>query len=545
METIFLVKSFINYLQILHLVYLKNLFLLNYLKSKMKKYLLLFVIAIFAMSCSKKVEVKGKIAGSSPLERIEFVEASGVATLPLANFGIDKDGNFTGTFEAPKNGMYVINYAGKQNLIFLKGGQKLNISGNSATFPNEYVVTGDAKTDNDFFQACQKFLTTYGQTLNIQELSLGDEAAYVKAMQKIEADINKNIEENVKKFNPGKEVVEWKKIDAKTAILNLLVNYEMTKKQMSGNNPSFKLGKAFTDYEAKLQENKETMIKTSPFYRQYLLTKMSPDFQTFAQAKAQGKTDVTTSELFNEFLKGKKEVSQTEKDYLLAFVMAQSDVHPQTPAATTDKIKKIIEEDIKDATIKADLKKMLFVINGFKIGDDAPEASLVKQDGSAYKLSENKGKPYMIVFYASWNPYIAEGTMPVLKEVVNFYKSKMNFVFVNLDDTKDQFTKTSNALLKGIPGTNVYGDGGLNSDIAKKYGVYGFKLPSFIVVDKNGKVASRSFVNLGDQDLITILDKQTGLSAPKVDPAAQLQIDPSALQQQPAPQVEKVPVEAK
>jgi len=170
---------------------------------------------------------------------------------------------------------------------------------------------------------------------------------------------------------------------------------------------------------------------------------------------------------------------------------------------------------------------------------------LVKQDGSAYKLSENKGKPYMIVFYASWNPYIAEGTMPVLKEVVNFYKSKMNFVFVNLDDTKDQFTKTSNALLKGIPGTNVYGDGGLNSDIAKKYGVYGFKLPSFIVVDKNGKVASRSFVNLGDQDLITILDKQTGLSAPKVDPAAQLQIDPSALQQQPAPQVEKVPVEAK
>ncbi|MGO4707605.1 TlpA family protein disulfide reductase [Chryseobacterium sp. 2TAF14] len=518
----------------------------NYTKM-FKKYLLLFVIAIFAMSCSKKVEVKGKIAGSSPLERIEFVEASGVATLPLANFGIDKDGNFTGTFEAPKNGMYVINYAGKQNLIFLKGGQKLNISGNSATFPNEYVVTGDAKNDNDFFQACQKFLTNYGQTLNIQQLASGDENTYVKAMQKIEADVNKNIDENVKKFNPGNEVVEWKKTDAKVAILNLLVNYEMTKKQMSGNNPSFKLAKVFTDYETKLQENKEKMIKTSPFYRQYLLMKMSPDFQTFAQSKTQGKANanITTSELFNEFLKGKKEVSQTEKDYLLAFVMAQSDVHPQTPPATTDKIKKIIEEDIKDATIKADLKKMLFVINGFKIGDDAPEASLVKQDGSAYKLSENKGKPYMIVFYASWNPYIAEGTVPVLKEVVNFYKSKMNFVFVNLDDTKDQFIKTSNALLKGIPGTNVYGEGGLNSDIAKKYGVYGFKLPSFVVVDKNGKVASRSFVNLGDQDLVTILDKQTGLKAPQVNPQAQLQLDPSALEQQAAPQVEKVPVEAK
>jgi len=505
----------------------------------MKKYLLLFIIAIFVMSCSKKVEVKGKIAGSSPLERIEFVEASGVATLPLANFGIDKDGNFSGTFEAPKNGMYVINYAGKQNLIFLKGGQSVNISGSAATFPNEYVVTGDAKNDNDFFNASQKFLTSYGQGLNIQELAAGNESAYVKAMQKIEADINKNLDENVKKYNPGKEVVEWKKTDVKTAILNLLVNYEMTKKQMSGN-PSFKLGKVFTDYENKLQENKDEMVKTSPFYRQYLLTKMSPDFQKFAEAKAKGKTDITTSELFNDYLKSQKDVSQVTKDYLLAYVMAQSDIHPQTPAATTDKIKKIIEEDIKDAGIKADLKKMQFAINGFKIGDDAPEASLVKADGSAYKLNENKGKPYMLVFYASWNPYIAEGTVPVLKEVTNFYKSKMNFVFVNLDDTKDQFVKTSNALLKGIQGVNVYAENGLNSDIAKKYGIYGFKLPSFIVVDKNGKVASRSFVNLGDPELITILDKQSGLSAPKVAPQAQMMpqmnMDPSAPPAQEAPQ---------
>jgi len=149
----------------------------------------------------------------------------------------------------------------------------------------------------------------------------------------------------------------------------------------------------------------------------------------------------------------------------------------------------------------------------------------------------------MLFFYASWNPYISEATVPVLKEVVNFYKSKMNFVFVNVDDTKDQFIKTSNSLLKGVQGVNVYGEGGLNSDIAKKYGVYGFKLPCFVIIDKDGKIASRSFVNLGEQELVTILDKQTGLSAPKAEPnmqmQPQLQLDPSAAQQpanpQPAP----------
>jgi thiol-disulfide isomerase/thioredoxin len=509
----------------------------------MKKYLLLFIIAVFAMSCSKKVEVKGKITGGSPLERIEFIEASGVATLPLINIGVNKDGTFAGSFEAPKSGMYVISYGGKQNLIFLKGGQKLEISGNGMTFPSEYVITGDAKKNNDFFTATQKYLSNYAQTINMNELIMKDEKTFLKGIEKVQADINKNIDENVKKFNPDNEVVAWKKNDLSSTLLTIMNQYDITHKQMG--NPSFKVTKAFTDFENKLQENKEVMVKENPFYRQYLLAKMSPDFQKYAEANSKGKTDITTSELFTEYLKkNQKDLSQTAKDYLLAFVMAQSDMHLGTSEKTVEKIKKIIDEDVKDASIKEDLKKIQFAINGFKIGELAPDAALVKQDGKAYKLSENKGKPYLLTFYASWNPYIGESTMPVLKEVVNFYKSKMNFVFVNVDDTKDQFIKTSNSLLKGIIGTNVYAEGGLNSDIAKKYGVYGFKLPCFIVVDKDGKIASKVFVNLGEQEVITVLDKQTGLSAPKVDPRIQLQqmqpgmgMDPAAAAaQQQAPQ---------
>ncbi|WP_312899933.1 TlpA family protein disulfide reductase [Chryseobacterium taichungense] len=509
----------------------------------MRKYLLLFIIAVFAMSCSKKVEVKGKISGGSPLERIEFIEASGVATLPLINIGINKDGTFAGSFEAPKSGMYVMSYGGKQNLIYLKGGQKLEIAGNGMTFPSEYTITGDAKNNNDFFTATQKYLSTYAQKVNMNELMAKDEKTFLKGIEKVQADINKNIEENVQKFNPDNEIVQWKKNDLSSTLLTILNQYEMSHKQMG--NPSFKVTKAFTDFENKLQENKEVMVKENPYYRQYLLGKMSPDFQKYAQANSAGKTDITTSELFTEYLKkNQKDLSQTTKDYLLAFVMAQSDIHPGSPEKTIEKIKKIIDTDIKDATIKEDLKKIQFAINGFKIGEQAPEASLIKADGKSYSLSSNKGKPYMMMFYASWNPYIGEASIPVLKEVINFYKSKMNFVFVNVDDTKDQFVKTSNSLMKGITGTNVYGEGGLNSDIAKKYGVYGFKLPCFIVVDKDGKIASKPFFNLGDPELVTVLDKQTGLSAPKVNPNVQLQpgsgMDPAAAGQQ-APQQQANP----
>ncbi|REC47006.1 TlpA family protein disulfide reductase [Chryseobacterium pennipullorum] len=504
----------------------------------MKKYLLLFIITVFVMSCSKKVEVKGKITGSSPLERIEFVEASGVGTLPLINIGLDKNGNFAGSFEAPKDGMYVINYAGRQNLIYLERGQNINISGNGATFPGEYVITGDAKKNNDFLTATQKFLADYGSKVNLNALMSGDESTFLKGMHKVEADINKSVDDLAKKNNPSKGLLEWKKNDVKVTILNLLANYEMSHGPMSGN-PSYKATKAFKDYEAQLESDKEAMVKTIPLYRQYLLVKMTPDFQKYAEANSKGKTDITTSEMFAQYLKTKKDLSQTAKDYLLAFVMAQADIHPTSPGKNIEKIKKLIDTDIKDATIKSDLLKMQVAITGLKIGEAAPEAALVKQDGKAYKLSENKGKPYMLFFYASWNPYIGEATIPVLKEVVNFYKSKMNFVFVNVDDTKDQFIKTSNSLLKGVPGVNVYGEKGMESEIAKKYGVYGFKLPCFVMVDKDGKIASRSFVNLGELEVVTILDQLTGLSAPKVNPNAQLQpqlqIDPSAQQTAPQP----------
>ena len=100
----------------------------------------------------------------------------------------------------------------------------------------------------------------------------------------------------------------------------------------------------------------------------------------------------------------------------------------------------------------------------------------------------------------------------------------MDFIYVNLDDTKDQFVKTSKAMLQGMAGTNVYADGGMNSQIAKDLGIYGFKLPSFIMIDKEGKVASKFFYNLGDPELVTILDKLTGLKAPMA-PEATLQND--------------------
>ena len=501
----------------------------------MKKYLIMFLMAFLVMSCSKKVEVKGKITGGSPLERIEIVDASGVATLPLMNIGVNADGTFAGDFEAPKNGMYLIDYAGKKNLIYLKKGQTLDISGKAETFPMEFTVNGDAKANNEFLMKTQKFMTEYSTKMDLQTSMGKDDKGFVADLKKIQTDIEKNIDETAKTANADAEVVTWKKNDLRTGLLSLVPQYEMYRKQVSGN-PSFKAAKELKDFETSLQEDKDMLIKEHPLYRDYMINSMAEDFEKYATANTKPNSVVSTSEMFAQYLKKRTDVSQTIKDYLLSYVMAKSDLNPAAPEATHKKVLSLIDSDIKDAQVKEGLKKVYFAVNGIKVGEAAPAAKLVTADGKSYNVAERKGRPAVMMNYASWTPYINESTIPVLKEVVKFYQDKIDFVFVNFDDTKEQFAKTSGALLKGIKGTNVWADGGLKGDFASKYGIYGFKLaPSFTVLDKDGKVASKTFFNLGEGELVMLLDKLSGLKAPTVAPQATLQNDLLVPQQAPAP----------
>lgn len=496
------------------------------------KFMAVFAFATFLMSCSKKVEIKGKLTNSAPLERVEFIESSGVATLPLVNLGIDKNGNFEGSFEAPKDGMYIITYAGKQGSIFLKGGEKINITGDAAQFPENYALTGDAKNNNDFIKNSQLFLDSYATKINMGELITKDEPAFLTAAKKIQDELFKNIDETAKKFSADQAVVKWKKDELTTSLLGLLNQYEVNHAQ-AAQKPTFKVSKNFTDYKNTLNEDSDRLVENHPQYRNYLLSTMGEDFQKFNTSK-NASNKLSTSEAFSEFLKTKKDLSQTAKDYLLAYVIAQSDLNMGATKESVAKVNKIIDNEIKNEDVKKDLKQIQFVLGGLKEGDALPENSLVKADGSKFSFADLKGKPSMIMFYASWNPYISESSLPILKEVVNFYKSKMNFAYVNLDDTKEQFVKTSAALLKGLPGTNAYAEGGINSEFAKNFGIYGFKLPGFLVIDKDGKVVGKYFVNLGDPEIVQVLNKVSGLTAPQVAPT---QMMPGAMpQMQPQPE---------
>ena len=495
----------------------------------MKKYLLMLLFAVAILSCSKKVDVKGNFAGGSPLERIEFVESSGVATLPLVNIGVDSKGSFSGSFDVPHNGMYIMSYAGKTAMVYLKGGQEFNISGKAENFPNQFTITGDAKNNNDFLLEVQKFIQTYAAKINVGDLVSKDETSFLKEADRIKTDIEKNIDTAKKNTSADSDAAQWKKDELNASILGLLNQYEINHGKAT-NDVNYKPSQKFKDAVAKLDTNSDRLLKTQPIYRNYLIGKLSNEIQAFTTSNKKGDNEISSS-MFSRFLDTKKDMPQLQKDYLLAYVLS-GDITPGMTPEHSATVSKIINEKIKDATIKKDLERVQFVINGPKMGETLPTSKVIKADGTDFKLGDVKGKPTLVMFYASWNPYITEATVPILKEVVNFYKSKVDFTYVNLDDTKDQFIKTSGAMMEGLQGNNVYAENGLNSQLAKGLGLYGFKLPSFVVLDKNGKVASRFFNNLGDQELINALDKVSGLKAPTVQPQAQLQNDLLAPQNQ-------------
>ncbi|QCX53373.1 TlpA disulfide reductase family protein [Elizabethkingia sp. JS20170427COW] len=476
----------------------------------MKKLLLIALCTLFMVSCSNKksVIISGKIEGASPLERIEIIDITDPATLPIANIGVDAQGNFSDTLEIPKNGVYAITYGGMDSHIYLKGGENLKLSGMAGAFPNQFTVEGDAK-NNDFLKKTKTYADNYFSKLS-QEIVLKDEAKFLTELGKFKSDINKEIDNIAKTTGADSDLVKWKKEELDVNLLLISGQYVALHGQLT-NNPNFKVSEKFTNYQKELVGNEEDKIKNFLGYRKYLLSNIGQGFQEFQQKNQ--KPGASLTEVFINYLKDKK-YSPLVKDYLISFVATSIDMHPQ--AENTDQLIKVLDENIKDEKVKESIHKVEKAIFGLKVGSETPKVDLLDAQNKKVTLDAvAKGKPTMVVFYSSWAPYTIQ-SMPIIKQITTAYQAKMNTVFINLDDTFAQAKKTNDSMLKDIKAQKLYAKGGLNSDAAKQFAIYAFKLPSFVIIGKDGKIASKTFMNVMDPELKSALDKTSGMVGPPI-----------------------------
>ena len=108
----------------------------------------------------------------------------------------------------------------------------------------------------------------------------------------------------------------------------------------------------------------------------------------------------------------------------------------------------------------------------------APDFTVYDREGNTVRLSDFRGKPVVLNFWASWcGPCKKE--MPDFEEIYKEYGEEIHFVMVNLTDGAQETMKTATTFLDSSGYTfPVYYD--KDTDAAYTYQVYGIPVTYFI-----------------------------------------------------------------
>ena len=117
----------------------------------------------------------------------------------------------------------------------------------------------------------------------------------------------------------------------------------------------------------------------------------------------------------------------------------------------------------------------------YTMQEKAADFSLEDLQGRKFKLSENKGKPVLLVFGATWCPSCRE-EIPHLKKIFTNY-GKKGLVMVNIDVQESHDKVSRFAERYKLPYPVLLDE---KAEVARSYGVRG--IPTLVLVDKEGMI---------------------------------------------------------
>ena len=132
-------------------------------------------------------------------------------------------------------------------------------------------------------------------------------------------------------------------------------------------------------------------------------------------------------------------------------------------------------------------------MTGGNIGDPSYDLTLTDYDGNEVKLSDLKGKPVVLNFWASWcTPCRSE--MPHFEKIYGEMREDVHFVMVNCTDGESETVKTVKAFIekKGYS-FPVYFDTKNQSYL--KYGASSIPMTFFIDAEGNIKLYAKGAIS--------------------------------------------------
>ncbi|TWU41717.1 TlpA disulfide reductase family protein [Novipirellula artificiosorum] len=194
------------------------------------------------------------------------------------------------------------------------------------------------------------------------------------------------------------------------------------------------------------------------------------------------------------------------------------DQHPQMPEAAQAMLQLALSKEFEDKEKEAlgYYKKVAVAFRGTEAAEKAAGAARrlesvgqvielqgLSIEGKAFKLSQLRGRPVVIHYWATWCEPCKQDMKLLRGLQARYAKAGLQVVGVNVDATREsagQFLKQNS-----VPWIQLFDDGGLeSSDLAKAFGVQ--TLPTTMLVDQKGRMVRH---NIRVDDLESELDKLT------------------------------------
>jgi thiol-disulfide isomerase/thioredoxin len=119
-------------------------------------------------------------------------------------------------------------------------------------------------------------------------------------------------------------------------------------------------------------------------------------------------------------------------------------------------------------------------------GAPAPDVPVRDMRGKEFTLASLRGKPVLIVFWASWcAPCRAESI--ALRRIADQYEGRLEIVGVSLDEDRRAFEAF--VYNQHLPGRQVF-DGGWFGPVARRYGVAATGIPCSVLVDRESRIVA-------------------------------------------------------
>lgn len=129
----------------------------------------------------------------------------------------------------------------------------------------------------------------------------------------------------------------------------------------------------------------------------------------------------------------------------------------------------------------------------------APDFNFTYLNGEKASLSQLRGKPVLLNFWATWCPPCV-GEMPHFNTVYPRYKDKINFLAISLDDSMQE----ASAFMQQKGYSFPAGYGSVN-DLAGKYDIQG--IPTSLLLDAQGNIIAVKVGAMTETELEAFLQK--------------------------------------